>query len=152
MTKTMADCGAAALRSAARLAAVACAMVTAAAVSAQDVAATVDAPPPVNGQALEAPDSRAGFLVYFEPMRIWIDPEVFWYRWADAQRAFLWNGGAELPAGADVEDGNMFIIETDDGPCLLVRRAGRWQQAGDVWGWSKRLRDHGGCATLILPD
>ncbi len=105
---------------------------------------------PKNGDTREDPAERAGFLVYFAPLRIWIDPDVFWYRWADEQKAFLWNGARELPAGPKVEDGNMFIVESDDGPCLLVRRDGVWRKAGDVYGWSERLRRHGGCATLTL--
>lgn len=106
---------------------------------------------PRNGDTRDDPASRTGFLVYFAPLRIWVDPDVFWYRWADEQKAFLWNGGRELPAGGEVQDGHMFIIETDDGPCLLVRRGGVWRKAGAVFGWSERLRRYGGCATLNLP-
>jgi hypothetical protein len=105
---------------------------------------------PSNGDALEAPNSRTGFLVYFAPLGIWLDPEVFWYRWADEQKAFLWNGSTQLPTGPDVKDSNMFIIETDAGPCLLVRKQGRWRKAGTVFGWGERIRNHGGCPTLEL--
>ncbi len=105
---------------------------------------------PVNGEARDDPDTRAGFRVYFSPLRIWLEPDVFWYRWADDRKAFLWNGAATAPEGPEVEEGNMFILETDHGPCLLVRKDKRWQKAGDVYGWGERLRNYGGCAKVTL--
>jgi hypothetical protein len=97
---------------------------------------------------MDAPNSRTGFLVYFAPMRIWVDPDVFWYRWADTQKAFLWNGAEEVPTGPTVEAGNMFIIESAAGPCLLVFDDGRWRKASSVYGWEGRIRDYGGCPSL----
>ncbi|MEO0974830.1 MAG: hypothetical protein AAFX85_17215 [Pseudomonadota bacterium] len=106
--------------------------------------------PPANGVARDDPNTRAGFRAYFAPLRIWLEPDVFWYRWADQQKAFLWNGGREAPDGPEVEEGNMVILENDEGPCLLVRKGGRWRKAGEVFGWGERLRQYGGCATLTL--
>lgn len=107
---------------------------------------------PANGEARDDSDTRAGFRVYFAPLRIWLEPDVFWYRWADHNNAFLWNGGATAPEGSEVEEGHMFIIESEAGPCLLVRKDGRWRKAGTVHGWGERLRNYGGCAALKMGE
>lgn len=107
---------------------------------------------PANGEARDDADTRAGFRAYFAPLRIWLEPDVFWYRWADHNKAFLWNGAEQAPEGPEVEDGHMFILESAAGPCLLVRKDKRWRKAGTVYGWPERLRNYGGCASLTLAE
>ncbi|MEM9386371.1 MAG: hypothetical protein AAGA68_15040 [Pseudomonadota bacterium] len=107
---------------------------------------------PANGEARDDPETRAGFRVYFAPLGIWLEPDVFWYRWADEKKAFLWNGSEQPPEGPEVEEGHMVIVERADGPCLLVRKDKRWRKAGTVYGWGERLRAYGGCHSLTLGD
>jgi hypothetical protein len=103
---------------------------------------------PSNGDTTDVEGARKGFLTYLAPVGIWVDPEVFWYRWAESEKAFLWNNATTPPVDPNVKDGDMFIMETGDGPCLLVRKEGAWRKAGETYGWSQRMREYGGCTSV----
>ncbi len=79
----------------------------------------------------------------------WLSPEAFWASFAARGRGRSWPSGADYPPYAEVDEHDTFLVQTDDGPCLMYFFHTRWRRANDVWRWGDEFNDYGGCPVVF---
>lgn len=96
-----------------------------------------------DGQVLKMPDG--GFIAWDAQKQLWFDPEAFWASFADRKRGKDWGSGSAFPPYADVNEHDTFLLELEEGPCLMYFFHTRWRRANDVWRWGPEFNAYGGC-------
>lgn len=100
------------------------------------------------------PGSRSGevreldggdFLAWSESDQRWLSPEAFWLAYAESHDGLTWGRGTEYPPYAEVNETDLFLVETPQGSCLMEFWHERWRRANDVRRWNPMFNDYGGC-------
>lgn len=75
----------------------------------------------------------------------WLSVEEFWLAFADSNDGRFWGRSADYPAYSDLNERDAFMVELDQGPCLMYFWHGRWRRAQDVWRWDEDFNEQLGC-------
>jgi hypothetical protein len=75
----------------------------------------------------------------------WVGIERFWVLYAERRGGLTWGRGADYPDYAKVKEGDTFVVEVAQGPCLMEFFHERWRRANDVRRWDDALNDYAGC-------
>lgn len=73
------------------------------------------------------------------------DIEAFWVAYAESKGGLTWARAAEYPEYNLVKEGDTFVVELKQGPCLMEFFHNRWRRANDVRRWDDSINDYGGC-------
>ena len=100
--------------------------------------------PPKDGSA-RGHAHGGGFDVYDAELDRWVEPTRFWLNYAERRGGLTWGRGAAYPPYGEVKEFDTFLVELDQGPCLMEFFHTRWRRANDVRRWNDRFNDYGGC-------
>ncbi len=90
--------------------------------------------------------SDAGELVAWDGGQSrWVDPVTFWESYAGRRGGVTWGRGSEYPPYERVSELDTFLVELEEGPCLMEFFHRRWRRANDVRRWDESFNDYGGC-------
>jgi hypothetical protein len=101
---------------------------------------------PPHGAVRDAADA---FEAYDASTGRWLSPESFWDAHVGLGRGRHWGRGAAYPPYADVAEFDTFIVEIDEGACLMEFFHQRWRRANDVRRWNDRFNTYGACARVF---
>ena len=90
-----------------------------------------------------------GFMALDAVAEQWLMPENFWASFAARERGKNWGAGDEFPSYELVNEHDTFVIQVDEGPCLMYFFHNRWRRANDVWRWDPAFNRYGGCANVF---
>ncbi|MBB6522454.1 hypothetical protein [Pseudoteredinibacter isoporae] len=71
--------------------------------------------------------------------------EQFWDRYIDSRGGLSWERSTDYPEYDKVKEGDTFMVELEQGPCLMEFFHSRWRRANDVWRWGEDMNNYGGC-------
>ncbi|MFK8068834.1 MAG: hypothetical protein AB8D52_11355 [Gammaproteobacteria bacterium] len=74
-----------------------------------------------------------------------INVELFWMNYANSKGGLTWGKSASYPKYKKVKEGDSFIIQLKEGPCLMEFFHARWRRANDVRRWDESINAYGGC-------
>lgn len=74
-----------------------------------------------------------------------MDVEVFWLSYVESKGGLTWGRSAEYPIYNQVKEGDTFMVEVAQGPCLMEFFHSRWRRANDVRRWDDSINQYGGC-------
>ncbi len=80
---------------------------------------------------------------------VWMDLEAFWVRHAERNGGLTWGRGEAYPPYAKVKEFDTFLVELNQGPCLMQFFHGRWRRANDVQRWDDAFNEFGGCPNVF---
>lgn len=107
---------------------------------------TVFAEPPKNPGDGEIYQDKDGALMAWDSVgKKWLDPEGFWLAYAQRRGGLTWGRGKDYPPYNDVSERDLFLVELEQGVCLMEFWHSRWRRAQDVRRWDTRFNDYGGC-------
>lgn len=75
----------------------------------------------------------------------WTGLERFWERYAERKGGLTWGRGGEYPDYPKVKEGDTFMAEVAQGPCLMEFFHNRWRRANDVRRWDDAFNEYAGC-------
>lgn len=101
------------------------------------------APGEKDGQVHKLSDSE--FLAWDAGSDRWLQPEAFWSSYQQRARGKLWPSASKYPPYAAVSEHDTFLVQTDEGPCLMYFFHRRWRRANDVWRWDAAFNEYAGC-------
>lgn len=107
--------------------------------------------PKGNSEATMLPDGQVHqlndrlFEVWDARNEQWVQPDIFWQRYADRRGGVTWGRGRTYPPYADVKENDTFLVELDTGTCLMEFFHRRWRRANDVRRWGEAFNAYGGC-------
>ena len=78
-----------------------------------------------------------------------VDTEVFWQQYIDAKGGLTWGRSSEYPEYEKVKEGDLFMVEVKQGPCLMEFFHNRWRRANDVRRWDDSVNQYGGCPNVF---
>ena len=96
-----------------------------------------------DGEVYRLPDGK--FIAWDAGQEMWLEPEAFWNSYARRTRGRAWPSGREYPPYRDVSEHDTFLVQTDNGPCLMYFFHTRWRRANDVRRWGDEFNEYGGC-------
>ncbi len=91
------------------------------------------------------PSGDDKFLAWDAQQLQWLEPEAFWQSFAERKRGRIWPAGSEFPPYAEVDEHDTFLLQLEQGPCLMYFFHQRWRRANDVWRWGPEFNEYGGC-------
>ncbi|GAA6153491.1 hypothetical protein [Pseudoteredinibacter isoporae] len=71
--------------------------------------------------------------------------EAFWERYLASRGGLSWERSVHYPEYGQVNEGDTFMVELEQGPCLMEFFHSRWRRANDVWRWGEAMNNYGGC-------
>ncbi|WP_299772665.1 hypothetical protein [uncultured Pseudoteredinibacter sp.] len=71
--------------------------------------------------------------------------ELFWQRYLTSKGGITWERSSEYPDYDKVKEGDTFMVELKQGPCLMEFFHGRWRRANDVWRWGESMNEYAAC-------
>ncbi|MCV6623164.1 MAG: hypothetical protein OIF51_15595 [Cellvibrionaceae bacterium] len=71
--------------------------------------------------------------------------ELFWQRYIASKGGLTWERSSEYPDYDKVKEGDTFMVELKQGPCLMEFFHGRWRRANDVWRWGESMNEYAAC-------
>ena len=74
-----------------------------------------------------------------------IPVETFWRQYADTKGGLTWGEGREYPEYEKVKEFDTFLVEVDQGKCLMEFFHSRWRRAQDVRRWDPQYNQLLGC-------
>ena len=74
-----------------------------------------------------------------------VNTEKFWQQYTDAKGGQTWPSASEYPEYDRVKEGDTFLIQLEQGPCLMEFFHNRWRRANDVRRWNPSVNEYGGC-------
>ena len=74
-----------------------------------------------------------------------VDVETFWADYAEATGGLTWGASDTYPPYSEVNEGDTFLVQLEQGPCLMEFFHRRWRRANDVRRWDESVNDYGGC-------
>ncbi len=75
----------------------------------------------------------------------WAAPETFWLSFVEASEGKFWGRSTEYPAYDEVNEHDLFLVEVEQGTCLMYFFHSRWRRAQDVRRWDPVINDIEGC-------
>lgn len=83
--------------------------------------------------------------IWDQTLMQWLDVESFWLNYASSKGGLTWGRGSEYPEYSQVKEFDTFLVEVDQGSCLMEFFHRRWRRANDVRRWNDQLNQYGGC-------
>lgn len=83
-----------------------------------------------------------------EPVVVWqpdTDIETFWADYANSKGGLTWGKSSQYPEYSQVKEGDTFLVELQQGNCLMEFFHNRWRRANDVRRWHPSVNEYGGC-------
>lgn len=74
-----------------------------------------------------------------------MDVEVFWSDYATSKGGLTWGESDTYPEYNKVKEGDTFLVQLKQGPCLMEFFHNRWRRANDVRRWDDSMNTYGGC-------
>ena len=71
--------------------------------------------------------------------------EQFWRAYADSQSGLTWEKNSQYPEYDKVREGDLFMVEVEQGICLMEFFHNRWRRANDVRRWDDSVNQYSGC-------
>jgi len=100
-----------------------------------------------NGEVRQNADGAAE--IWDATSQDWVGADVFWERFALAQGGLTWGRGSIYPPYEKVKERDLFLVEVEQGPCLMEFFHGRWRRANDVRRWNDAINEVAGCAHVF---
>ncbi len=88
-----------------------------------------------------AQDSKTPALIWAEGEKV----EKFWERYIRQKGGLTWSQSFEYPDYETVAEGDTFMVQLEQGVCLMEFFHGRWRRANDVWRWGDAMNEYGAC-------
>jgi hypothetical protein len=73
------------------------------------------------------------------------DIEQFWQQYTESKGGITWTGSSTYPEYEKVNEGDTFLVQLKQGPCLMEFFHSRWRRANDVRRWDDSIDSYGGC-------
>lgn len=83
--------------------------------------------------------------VWDADLRQWTELEAFWSRFAKAHTGRYWGRSRNYPEYEQVKEFDTFMVEVEQGPCLMEFFHQRWRRANDVRRWDDQMNEVLGC-------
>ena len=97
---------------------------------------------PNHGELVRQNDA---WLAWNDPRSEWLSVEAFWLDYTARSSGKYWGRGMEYPPYREVSEFDTFLVELEQGPCLMIFFHGRWRRAEDVRRWDPQFNDLHGC-------
>ena len=75
----------------------------------------------------------------------WVSVEQIWLNYADRRGGLTWGRGTDYPPYEQVKEFDTFLVEAQNGPCLMEFFHSRWRRANDVRRWDEQFNQYAGC-------
>ena len=98
---------------------------------------------PSHGEALKSDNGK--LTIWSSTDKKWLDVESFWMAYAETGGGLTWGRSSEYPEYSKVQERDTFMVELEQGPCLMEFFHERWRRANDVVRWNDQLNDYAGC-------
>lgn len=85
------------------------------------------------------------FIVWDERNSKWSSLDKFWDTFAAANKAEHWGKSSSYPNYDDVNEFDTFLVQLDEGTCLMQFFHSRWRRANDVQRWHDSFNEYSGC-------
>lgn len=79
----------------------------------------------------------------------WVSVETFWERFAVAEGGLTWGRSSTYPPFEKVKEHDLFLVELEQGTCLMEFFHNRWRRANDVRRWDDKMNAVAGCAHVF---
>lgn len=89
--------------------------------------------------------SSTGTQAWDATRQAWVGVDTFWERFAQSQGGLTWGRSRTYPAYDQVKERDLFLVELDQGTCLMEFFHQRWRRANDVRRWDPEMNTYGGC-------
>ena len=107
------------------------------------VTATGDVPTDLeNGELIR---TSGEWRAWSAPNAEWLTVEAFWLDYAERTSGRYWGSGVAYPPYREVDEHDTFLVELEQGPCLMYFFHGRWRRAEDVRRWDPSFNNLLGC-------
>lgn len=73
------------------------------------------------------------------------DIEAFWLQYTTLKGGVTWGRASEYPEYEKVNEGDTFLVQLEQGACLMEFFHSRWRRANDVRRWGEAMNSYGGC-------
>ena len=73
------------------------------------------------------------------------DIEQFWQQYTESKGGITWARSSTYPEYEKVSEGDTFLVELKNGPCLMEFFHSRWKRANEVRRWDESIDSYGGC-------
>ncbi|TQV77524.1 hypothetical protein FLL45_06160 [Aliikangiella marina] len=90
-------------------------------------------------------DKNQNMIIWSETADSWLTVESFWQEYAKQKGGLTWGQGSDYPEYSQVKERDTFMVELEQGPCLMEFFHERWRRANDVIRWNEKLNEYGGC-------
>lgn len=90
-------------------------------------------------------DSDGEFKAWSVKKSEWISIEVFWKNFTKSSKAKYWGKSDKYPNYSDVNEFDTFLIQLDEGNCLMQFFHSRWRRANDAQRWHDAFNEYSGC-------
>jgi hypothetical protein len=87
-----------------------------------------------NGQLYHGSDE---VQVWSTDAEQWLPVEDFWLAFAKGNDGKFWGRSGNYPPFGELDERDSFLVELDQGVCLMYFWHGRWRRAQDVWRWDE---------------
>lgn len=71
--------------------------------------------------------------------------ELFWQQYTESKGGLTWRKSSIYPEYDKVSEGDTFLVELKQGPCLMEFFHSRWRRANEVRRWDESINSYGGC-------
>ncbi|QXP44918.1 hypothetical protein FM038_021060 [Shewanella eurypsychrophilus] len=75
----------------------------------------------------------------------WISLDSFWQNWADSRGGITWGRSKDYPVYEQVKEQDTFLIELENGACMMEFWHSRWRRANDVRRWDDAFNTYSAC-------
>ncbi|MRX28062.1 hypothetical protein [Kangiella sp. HZ709] len=75
----------------------------------------------------------------------WLAVEDFWLAYAERNGGLTWGKGKQYPTYEQVEEFDTFLVQVEQGNCLMEFFHSRWRRANDVRRWDDKHNEYDGC-------
>jgi hypothetical protein len=73
------------------------------------------------------------------------DIEQFWKRYSESKEELTWKASSTYPEYDKLKQGDTFLVQLNQGACLMDFFHRRWRRANDARRWSDSMNAYGGC-------
>lgn len=102
---------------------------------------------PENGVVSESADGK--LMVWNASESDLSSLDAFWESFAKSNDAKYWGQSATYPNYSDVNEFDTFLVQLDEGTCLMQFFHSRWRRANDVQRWHDTFNDYSGCPNVF---
>jgi len=90
-------------------------------------------------------DDSQNTVIWNQDLQQWTDVESFWMHFAESRGGLTWEKSSTYPEYSQVKEYDTFLVELDQGTCLMEFFHQRWRRANDVRRWNDKLNEYSAC-------